>query len=285
MRKFIVCLACLILLGPNISAPNRQSPKVQDKLDKILAKTGAYCERLKKMAFDFVCNENIHEQTNIFNRRKTWKRTVTSAAPMEVTELSLRRTRTKTYLYDYQMIKKGEKIQEKRILLKENRRKKNEPNAELKISRYWAKYLVFGPVGFLSKTWQDQFSYTITDEEEIDGKETIIIQASPIFPRKDNYNFGKIWVDIDDFSIRKIEWDQKSILDFKEAVDTSIGDLKRSLSWTVFYRVEKNGVRFPSQQIISEYLITHMGKAHLKYNVIINYEDYKFFTVETEVKY
>jgi hypothetical protein len=42
---------------------------------------------------------------------------------------------------------------------------------------------------------------------------------------------------------------------------------------------------FPSRQIITEHLISHTGQKHIKYRVIIYYEECKFFTVETDVKY
>lgn len=285
MKKASMCPILLFLLIGGLSGSEGSPVSDRPQLEQILAKTGEYCSRLKKMAFDFVCKENIKETTNIFQRKKVLKRTESSSDLMEVTELSLRRARNKTLLYDYQMIKKGDKIEEKRILLEENKRKKNEKDAQLKIQRYWAQYLVFGPAGFLSKSWQDGFRYSLVGEDVIDGKKTIIVQASPSSLRDENYNFGKIWVDAENSSILKIEWDQKSIQNFKEEVDSSIGDLKRTVTWAVFYGMVKNGIRFPSRQIITEHLISHTGQKHIKYKVTIDYEDYKFFTVETDVKY
>lgn len=101
----------------------------------------------------------------------------------------------------------------------------------------------------------------------------------------DNYNFGKIWVDAEDSSILQIQWDQRSIKDFDENLASSIGDLKRNVTWTVEYGLEIKGVRFPSEQTIEETYIIHTGSKYQKYLASIFYDRYKFFTVETQVKY
>ncbi|UCE36561.1 MAG: hypothetical protein JSW00_13730, partial [Thermoplasmata archaeon] len=59
----------------------------------------------------------------------------------------------------------------------------------------------------------------------------------------------------------------------------------KSLSWEVFYEVEKNGVRFPSRQLIKDIYLTEAGKQHPRYLTTFVYDNYKFFTVETEIKY
>jgi len=201
-----------------------------------------------------------------------------------VTELKLKRTKTRTYLYDYQMVRKGEEGFEKRILLKEDKRKKHQENAQLKLERFAAKYLIYGPVGFLSKYWQDFFDYKFTGEDAVDGRSAILIEIVPNSVREENYSFGKVWIDKVDYSILKIEWDQRSIENFKDKVESRAGDLKRTVVWGAVYGVDKNGIRFPSRQYIEETYISLSGKKHTKYEVDIVYDNYKFFIVETEVR-
>jgi hypothetical protein len=201
-----------------------------------------------------------------------------------ITELKFKRTRTTTYLYDYQMVKKGEMGFEKRILLKENKRNKHQENAQLKLKRFAAKYLVYGPIGFLSQYWQDHFDYEIIDQETIDGHAAILIEIVPNSLREENYSFGKVWVDTRDYSILKIEWDQRSIKNIEDTVESRAGHLKRSVIWGAIYGEEKNGIRFPSRQYIEETFTSLSGRKYTKYTVDIIYDNYKFFTVETNVK-
>ena len=119
----------------------------------------------------------------------------------------------------------------------------------------------------------------------INGNNTIIICATPTEERADNYNFGKICVYENNFSIIKIEWDPTHIPGFAGKSSSAAGDIKSSYSWAVFYEVEKNGIRFPSRQIIEETLTTQTGKVHPRYLATFVYDEYKFFTVQVEVKH
>jgi hypothetical protein len=197
-----------------------------------------------------------------------------------------RRIRTKTYAYDYQLIKKKKVPQEKRILLEEYGEKKYEENVELRPIKYSGRYMVYGPVGFLSKRWQKHFEYKLVGEDIIDGKNAIIIESTPKKEREANYNFGRIWVDEKDFSILKIEYDPRSIKDYEdELAQAPIGDLSKKVIWTTHFGVEKNEVRFPSQQLIQEFYVNSEGEELFIERITFRYEDYKFFIVETEVKY
>lgn len=86
-------------------------------------------------------------------------------------------------------------------------------------------------------------------------------------------------------SILQIEWDPQSIPGFDDTVDSPIGMLQRKISWTVSYDVVKNGIRFPDAQTIKEIYVTPNGKEHTKYEAAYKYDQYRFFTVETQVTY
>lgn len=258
----------------------------QARLKEILEKTADYCERLKKMALHFVCHENINEKIYTYKAIETVPADqLRSATALGRVSLRLKKRKSNSYVYDYQMIKKGDKREEKRILLKEKKKEKQEENAELKIQRFMAKYLVYGPIGFLSRSWQSQFTYEIVGTEDMEGRKTMIISAIPKEEREENYYSGKIWVAENDFSILKIEWDPKYIKGYEEEVSSMAGTLKRTLTWVVYYEVEKNGVRFPSRQLIEEIYEATEDKQHPKYTVSVVYDNYKFFIVEYEVKY
>ncbi|MCK4557897.1 MAG: outer membrane lipoprotein-sorting protein [Candidatus Aminicenantes bacterium] len=249
-------------------------------LNRILEETGDYCERVKNMALFYVCKEKVVAVKYYYPRRDLEKFSLTAG------KLKARDSRQKTFTYDYQLVKKEKELREKRILLEEDGKEKHEEDVELRPVKYIGKYLVYGPVGFLSKYWQKRFDYEIVGEDVLDGKETIIIASSPKKEREENDNYGRVWVDKKNFSIMKIEYDPRSIKDYEdELILSPIGDLKKKVVWTVSFGVEKKGVKFPSKQLVQEYYVNNEGKTVLVEEVTFHYVDYKFFIVEVEVKY
>lgn len=282
-----VCFLALIFLTCRIGVTQEFPSGVdQAKLAKILEATGAYCERLKGMALYFVCHENIVEKTYEFQRSRIVKFTSSDNRLFKIVD-DLRTVRTvkHSYVFDYQMIKKGDEFKEKRDLLEDNGKKRNEKDVELKTLRMSAKYLVYGPAGFLSRYWQPHFRYEIIGARKVGKKNAVMIRAVPRELSEENNCFGRIWVDEEDASILQIEWEPQSITNFKETVDSPIGPLQRKISWTVVYDVIKNGIRFPGSQSIKETLVTENGKEHTKYEAAYRYDNYRFFTVETQVIY
>jgi hypothetical protein len=273
----------LILCYPG-HPQEKQQGIAPPELEKILKETGEYCERLKDMALNFICQEKITEKTSEFGKTMVFKPGMNGPRNYSFFEdLKSIKTKKNSYIYDYQMIKKGDDFKEKRDFLEENGKKRKEKNVEPKTLRMSSKFLVFGPVGFLSKTWQPHFVYEIIGSETIGQKKAFVLKASPKEFTEENHYFGKIWVDEADSSILQIEWEPTSIKNFKEKVESPIGELKRQVSWMVSYDVVKNGIRFPSAQSIKETYITGRGKKHIKYEAEYIYLNYKFFTVETEV--
>jgi hypothetical protein len=53
----------------------------------------------------------------------------------------------------------------------------------------------------------------------------------------------------------------------------------------VSYGIETNGVRFPSKQLIQEFLINEEGEKYIQDETSFDYVDYKFFKVEVDVIY
>ena len=183
-----------------------------------------------------------------------------------------------SYSYDYQLINKEHKLQEQRTLLKKNNRKKNIENAELE-TRFNAKYLVYGPVGFLSRYWQNYFSYEIIGQERSGEIQAAIINATPKPNNKENWNYAKIWINEKDSSILQIEWESESIYDFDgKNIASMSGDIRTVTMWRVVYGIEKNGVRFPSRQHIQEFLVLESGKEYLRNEITTNFNSYKFFS-------
>lgn len=280
----IILLFSVLIIATGFSLPIQESLNKntgRQTLDAILEKTAAYCERVKDIALFYVCKEKVEDERYFFNNRNLLKFSVSSSDKIEP-----RRVRKKTYAYDYQLVKKGKELKEKRILLEEDGEEKYEEDVEFRPVKYSGKYLVYGAVGFLSRQWQPRFEYKIVGQDVVEGKRTIVIESFPREEREDNCNYGRIWVDEEDSSILKIEYDPRSIKNFEDELSKSpVDDLRRTVVWYISYGIEKHGVRFPSQQLIQEFYVNDEGKRILLEKISFGYEDYKFFVVETEVKY
>lgn len=132
MRKKIIYLILpLFLLNTGNLCPFQKSTAEinQEKLKNILKKTAEYCEKLKKMALYFVCHENIEEKIYFYKKTRIYvSKDYASSTPLLKTNLKQKRSKRRTYVYDYQMVKKGDNQEEKRILLKENKKEKHVEN-------------------------------------------------------------------------------------------------------------------------------------------------------------
>ena len=283
LLTLILLTLCSIQIEP--LCPALQAD-VGDRLEEILKRTGEYCEKVKNLALHYVCKENI-QNTIYYYRTKDVIGTVPSSSYRAATKkLEFRGTKKESWIYDYQLVRKSGEMTERRNLLEENGKAKIEQDVSLQNLKYSSQYIVFGPVGFLSKYWQNHFSYEIVRIEDIANRRAVVIKASPKQVRKENYNVGHIWIDIKDYSILRIQWEPLSIQNFEEErIRLPIGEFKKTVIWNVDFGVEEKGVRFPSLQTVQEIIIEDSKKRHVLEKTEFSYEEYKFFVVETEIKY
>ncbi len=253
-----------VYLTPYILSESEDRGDVVD-LPQILEKAAQYCKRLDRISLHFVCHEEIKEYIFFLEHY-----------PLYVDN---------TYVYDYQLIRKGISTRELRILIEENGQRKHEKNAELKTKRFKHKFVIFGPIGLLGKDQQLHYVYKIQKEKKHKGDKCYVIEIVPKPNKRTDYLFGKVWVRQSDCSIMKIEWNQRSISDFErfEKEVKRIG-VRPQITFISEYAFEKNGIRFPSRYIVrEEYIHPNWGKKK-KSEISVVYKNYKFFIVETEVK-
>ncbi|UCE22400.1 MAG: hypothetical protein JSV46_09395 [Candidatus Aminicenantes bacterium] len=285
-HKILTCLllAGLFALSPELIHSRYSQPELNNDVDleTILKKCAEYCEKLAYSSLYFVCNEKVKEELYRPPPVYTISRSGGTYYSTDYRQL----VRKNVCVYDYQLIRKKFEISEKRILIEENGKKKNEKDARLKTRIFAHSNLIFGPVGLLSEFWQEFYNYTIIKREKFKKNRVIIIEATPIPHMKTSNLYGRIWVREDDFSIVKIEWEPESIQNF-ELIEELAKKLsaKPELEFLAEYDFEKNGIRFPSKCSITERYLRQKGGSYTRSKTIITYKDYKFFTVETEVKY
>ena len=256
-------------------------------LKEILKNCARYCEKLEKTALYFVCEEKIREEIIL----KQEVRMGRGYLPAE--------KEINSYIYDYQLIRKGKEFRESRTLIKENGEKRNIKNASLKTKRFFSLKSVYGPVGFLSQDAQKKYTYKLLREDREDGRKVYVIEVIPKTSEVENPNFGILWVDQKDFFVLKIKIAQESLIGYEEAKKKLQKQMEESgratlykyhpeLTVNHYYGVEKNGIRFPSKTVFEEaykiYAIRHKKwTTYKRSKVVIEFKNYKFFTVETDV--
>ncbi|HPW17854.1 MAG TPA: hypothetical protein PLP83_05680, partial [Candidatus Aminicenantes bacterium] len=217
----------------------------EEPLARILEKADIYCRRLGKSSLHFVCREKIDERQ--YNPPLRILSNVVRGGPPKVTRVVLE--------YDYQLVGKGESVEEKRVLLRENKQVRNEPDAELKTKLYKHKFLVFGPGGLFGEYWQPRHAYRLAGEERIGKDEAYVVEASAPGTPEPDLIYGKAWVRKKDYAILKIEWDQRCLGNYGQvlAMARSLGhEAEPRLSVACAYGVEKNGIRFPDRLDVRE---------------------------------
>ncbi|MBN1224232.1 MAG: hypothetical protein JXB23_13375 [Candidatus Aminicenantes bacterium] len=243
----------------------------------ILEETGKYCARLEKAVFDYVCNEKTVEKVYYTHLAQDYRSKFPTA---------IQKTEKHTYLYEVQYIRKDGKIHEDRTLIKKDGKEYNRQHADLETLSFEFGKIIFGPVALLGKRRQSHYDYQIISEDKLGQDKTVVIQATPDPTAENHCLYGKIWVRISDFAVLKIEWSEKSIQNSQEIVRRA-RELGADPRFTIVFEfdVEKNGIRFPSRVRYEEAYTRGDKKKIVKSHVTVDYENYKFFTVDVDVDY
>jgi len=277
--------------SPPIS-PQKADSAPQAQLSALLAKAAAYCQRLESSAFDFVCREEISETINpsLDVDKKAplvdpgWKSPKpTTGATFTISTVRKIKHR---FVYDYQCVRAGRTIREMRTQLEENGKKKVVPNAELKTSVVVFGTALLGPVGLFGERFQPDYDFMIAGEDKIGKRNVIVIDARPKPGAPPTRNlYGKAWIDPATGDILKIEWSESRVgrFDIFERRGKLYGRTPR-LIITSEFSAEKNGIRFPSRLSIEEAYLNDAGRATVRSRTEVVYRDFKFFTVEVEVR-
>ncbi|MGD1010776.1 MAG: hypothetical protein ABR951_11590 [Candidatus Aminicenantales bacterium] len=263
-----------------VEACPEPSAASETDLSSLLGRAADYCDKLSRTVLNFVCRERIEEwyyaPGNDVNE-------VTGMGMIFISD-HVERCR---YVYDYQLVRdRAGLIQESRTLLAEQGKKVHVPNAPLKTHIFKHAYVVMGPLGLLSRNHQVDFEYKVVREEKVGGEPAVVIEATPKPGVQLDYLFGTIWLRKRDAGILKIQWNPSSIENYAgvEEVARQLGR-KPDILMTSEYSFEKNGIRFPSRYTVKESYLGKLGRRFQHSETDVTYDQYKFFTVETEVKF
>jgi len=284
-----MCVSLKIPALPQQAAESKQQAAAVD-LNSYLKKMAAYCQRLESAAFDFICLEEITERINPaldVKPRESLKDWVFWDQDRRISGFPKALKKIKnSYIYDYQCVRARQEIREMRTLLEENGKKKKEPEAKLKTSIVVYGNALLSPVGLFGERFQLHYDYKIIGEDKVDVRPVVIIDAVPKPGAPETKNlYGKAWVDSETSDILKIEWSEKRVGRY-DIFERRGERYKRRPRLTIGseFNAEKNGIRFPSSLFIEEAYINKRGRAFVRSETTVVYKNFKFFTVEVEVK-
>jgi hypothetical protein len=256
----------------------------QPELAGILAHCADYCRKLENAVLDFICQEKIREE--IFRPSIIEVETRNKFTQEKNQAIVSQRVARNEFVYDYQLIRKEGETSERRNLVLENGRKTDEKNAQLKTSGCTYENIIFSPIVLLGEKWQPKHDYKVLREENVLGKRALVIQVTPKPDEWLGYLYGTVWVAQEDSAILKIEWAQESIGNYGEFELAALNlGIKPDIILSGDYSYQKNGIRFPSAFSVSVACRFTPKRETTLYKLAVAFAAYKFFTVETEVKY
>ena len=261
------------------------SSAARPDLAVILKKTAEYSRKLENVIFDFTCLEEIKETIDPlldglkpYEMATDWTRVFPGAGqPHKIRN---------TFSYDYQCIRQGEKIREKRILLEENGKKKNVPNAELQTASLVFGNALLAPISIFAERNQLDYDYSIAGTEKVNKVLAVVIEAKQKAGAVGaRCSYSKAWLDPTTAEILKIEWRDTHVGNWELFVKRGEKFLRTPrLTMGSELKIEKNGMRFPNALSIEEAYVDENSRAFVRSKVDVVYKDFKFFTVEVDIK-
>jgi TonB family protein len=277
-----------------------QTVTSQTELSGILEKCADYSDKLKSAALDYICEETIRDvnfnlptgeelrkQSSIVLSMVSGAGSVSQLGISRLPFPNPERAERNEYLCDYLFVKKGEGIQDRRIILKENGRPLPDRTKMLEERRFTTLMPFLAPVRLLGRDRQPLFDYRILKGDRIKGREVWVIEAVPKAGNAAGVEHAKIWVEKKGEQVVKVEM---TGLPF-EGYESVLGELvqynaKAKFVATYAYSVEKKGLAFPGEakiRVNHAYPgITPERFAIERIRTDLKYDKYRFFTVETE---
>src|SRR5512136_1852680 len=149
-KKICVEMGILFLLPLAIVFSFPPQEVDQSPLPRVLKAAADYCRMFANASLNYVCLEEITE---------------VSYSPYRVAPRPTPFARNVNHLlYDYQLIKTGEKVQEKRVLLK--------------VKRFPYDYIILGPM-LVNEYWQSMHDYRIVGREKTGKASCLVLEAVP----------------------------------------------------------------------------------------------------------
>ena len=271
----------------------------QTKLQSVLDLCAEYCRKLSNTALYFICEEEIKEIHYNMNtaqmRNSMWTKSwntdkfvpgggrIRATIGGRIQLMDSKLTEKNHYLCDYQLIKKGDQIKERRFLLKENGRELADKKKLLQEERFFSLNSLFTAVKLLGQDNQPLFYYRILSEDKHKGKKAYVIEAIPKSGNVSSIHYAKIWVEKKSGQVLKTEIKGVPFEGYDDVwKESMLLNVEPMSKITHIFKEEKNGVLFPEEStVLIQYPKLNRG-SHTKMKIEMKYQKYKFFIVETD---
>jgi hypothetical protein len=193
-----------------------------------------------------------------------------------------RLTEKNTFVCDYLLVKKGDNVEERRILLQKDGRPMPDRETQLEERKYSVLRPLFAPLGLLARDRQPLFNFTLLQEEMVNKKKAYLIEAAPKSSDAAGIQNARIWVDAKTFQILQCEIEGIPLEGYEDILEECVRfNVEAFFTTTYVYQIERKGVLFPSRATIRvAYKDAQTSLKKLKTEM--TYKKYKIFTVETE---
>jgi TonB family protein len=261
---------------------------LSDELLAMLDRSWEYCRKMDDIADFYLCRERISDTTKsivnvgpaMMGSGEIEGQVITVRVGSFVPDLAS--PKTNRYVNDYQITSQNSRVTELRTLVK--------PPSNERDSSFGKKPLLFSipisvPTRLLAPGFRDEHNYSFGEDDKILGKNcrTIKLKAR----RKHGVEVQKATLWIEKISGRvvqaEIEYDASAI-DERILAECRQYYLVPHMRATYEYGDEKKGILFPSRsEIVLDY--SQLGRANTrdtKMKLDIRYDNYRFFSVETE---
>jgi protein TonB len=272
-----------------VEDPSPERP-MSDTLRRILDRCAEYALKLNAAARFYVCREriagavkNIAEQSYASIASFPHEGFAAYADyPFPMLEGSAR----VSAVNDYQAVNKGGRFAERRIPISANRSAMKE-KGRLGIESFLPPLApVAVPARLLAPGFRPEFTYSIAPDDEVRRRRCSVIEIKPKRKRTSEILSATVWADEESCRILRVEveWAAGS-LNEQILSECRRYHLTPHLSVLHDFEIEKNGLLYPSR---SEVGIGYSGlvrpREDTKAALGIRYDQYKFFSVESEPK-
>ncbi len=281
-----------------LELPSAQEDAANGVLERMLSGCADYCRKMAEAALFYICEETINETTHSLLPPELLAEVVQRGFAYQVSELpdgstgwvverphimNARNIERVTYSCDYQLFRKEDAIEERRIVLKDNGRKITDRVELLEEKRYSALSPIASALAIIGKDRQFLFQYRILKEERIYGNNAVLIEALPRSGDEDGIRSARIWVNKADFQILKIEIEGIPLDGYDDVLSEAVLlNITPPFLRTYEFRIERKGMLFPERTTVQvEYPSLTRGRRETKSKIELTYKDFKFFTVDT----
>ncbi len=273
-------------------APAEADRTPEPELARLLAGAAGYCAKLERAALEFICRERIGETHYNFASDPKWLAIMVGSR--ETGEIIRRqyfpqwdpqKTIKSDYVCDYLYVRRGDRIEERRVVLEDDGRKMPDRATLLEEKRFTALDPVLAAVELLGRERQALFNYRVIGRTDIQGRSAAILEAIPRSGNSRGVEYAKVWIDAENFQILRSEVQGIPIEGYDDVLRDSVQfPVRPYLLTTHTYEFEKNGIRFPGRSVIRvEYPKQGVFTKDrtLKLKIDMKYDKYQFFSVET----